>query len=157
MNLSRSISQNGNNKKSRFTAEEDKKLVSIVFSFGVKDWNLISSLMTNRNSRQCKERWELFLSPNFSRDPWTKEEDEILLLKQKQIGNRWTLISRSFSRRSSVAVRNRWIFLQKCHENENEAQVNAPQRNDESNRQFNINFNEFDFHFDNDEFPFNFE
>jgi hypothetical protein len=63
--------------------------------------------MTNRNSFQCKERWKLFLSPNLSENPWNKEEDELLLLKQKQIENQWTLISQYFSRRSSVAVRNR--------------------------------------------------
>jgi hypothetical protein len=48
------------NQKRRFTRQEDQKLEEIIYSFGNKDWNLISTLMTNRNPRQCKERWENF-------------------------------------------------------------------------------------------------
>jgi hypothetical protein len=50
-------------RKSRFTQLEDSYLKTLVEKHGIKDWSLISSLMTKRNPRQCKERWKNYISP----------------------------------------------------------------------------------------------
>jgi hypothetical protein len=44
------------NKKSRFSFIEDLQLRLLVEKHRAKEWNFISSLMINRNSRQCKDR-----------------------------------------------------------------------------------------------------
>lgn len=47
-------------------------------------WNEISDalnskLHTNRNGKQCRERWYNFLNPEINREPFTSEEDLLIL------------------------------------------------------------------------------
>jgi hypothetical protein len=99
--------------KSRFSPLEDSQLKIFIEKYGTKDWNFISSLMSNRNSRQCKERWEKFLSLQVDQSPWTKEEDDLLIQKRNEFGPHWVKISLFFPKRTDVSVKNRWNFLQK--------------------------------------------
>ena len=62
-----------------FTPEEDCLLIDLVAQFGNDNWNTIASYMENRNARQCKDRYTVYLSGNFRNDPWTPEEDELVL------------------------------------------------------------------------------
>ena len=50
--------------------------------------------------------------------PWTKEEDEIIILLQEMIGNRWARIATFMNGRSGKAVRNHW---QSCLRRKKEA------------------------------------
>jgi hypothetical protein len=88
----------------------------IVETFG-KNWTFISFMLKNRTARQCKERWEYFLSPDINHREWTKEEDELLYIKKQEFRSQWTLIQNSFPTRTSASIKNRWKHLQKC-ENE---------------------------------------
>lgn len=100
-------------KKIKFTKEEDEKLYSLVEKYGENEWALISSHMENRNPRQCRERWKNCLNPKFSTNKWTKEEDNLLLEKFKEIGNHWNKITQYFPNRSMYSVRNRIIKINK--------------------------------------------
>jgi alpha-D-ribose 1-methylphosphonate 5-triphosphate diphosphatase PhnM len=83
-------------KKSRFNALEDRQLKSLVEKHGTRNWYLISSLMSHRNPRQCKERWENYLSSKVDQSVWTKEEDNLLIQKRNEIGSHWMNISLFF-------------------------------------------------------------
>ena len=105
--------------KSKFTLEEDEKLSSIVTSYVAKhpnspiEWKKISQMLPSRNPRQCKERWENYLSPNTNRTPFTIEEDILLLNMFQQFGSKWVLISKLFNNRSDTNVKSRYMVLKR--------------------------------------------
>ena len=55
--------------KRKFNEKDDEKLKEIVQRVGEDDWNEVAKQMGSRNARQCKERWENYLSPNINREP----------------------------------------------------------------------------------------
>lgn len=57
-------------------------------------WSEISSLLPGRLGKQCRDRWYNQLDPTLNREPWTEEEDNILLKLHEKLGNRWIEISR---------------------------------------------------------------
>ena len=112
--------------KSKFTPEEDLKLKRIIFQFGDSDWNLISRLMNNRNQRQCRERWQKYLSPFVRFDPWTPEEDKLLNKLVNDFGQKWVKISQFFKNRTDINVKNRWMVLKRMSAKQPTASPPAP-------------------------------
>ncbi|OHT15412.1 Myb-like DNA-binding domain containing protein [Tritrichomonas foetus] len=102
--------------RKHFTLEEDEKLKQLVED-NINDdnqkiaWGIICKEMYGRNARQCKERWEKYLSPEISNDKWTNEEDLLLIVKYKEFGSRWKQISLYFPNRTDINIRNRWNVL----------------------------------------------
>lgn len=97
--------------KSKFTPEEDNLLKQLVSKFGENDWNRVSELMPHRNVRQCKERWTNYLSPKVCNDPWTEEDDALLLQKYNEYGAKWVRIALCFPNRTDSNVKNRYLVL----------------------------------------------
>ena len=97
--------------KHKFTEEEDKRLRQIVAELGEFNWKRISEEMGTRNYRQCRERWKNYLSPNVKKDPWTKEEDSLLMSLYETYGSQWTLMAKHFQNRTDVNLKNRWVVL----------------------------------------------
>jgi hypothetical protein len=97
--------------KIRFTKEEDEQLQRLIEQHGTSDWNLISSLHGTRNRRQCRERYANYLAPSLRDDPWSPEEDALLLSKYAELGSQWNRIGFVFHNRSCNALRNRWQLL----------------------------------------------
>ena len=110
------IADNGQKRKIReyFSKEEDSQLISLVEHFG-PNWHTISEFM-EKNSRQCKDRYENYLSPNLNMGPWTKEEDELLISKVAQYGKKWSFIALFFFNRSQVNIKNHYSTLMKRKE-----------------------------------------
>jgi hypothetical protein len=100
-------------KKSRFSFIEYLQLRLLVEKHGAKEWNFISSLMINRNSRQCNDRWENFLSPNVDLSIWSEDKDSLLIEKRREFGAHWVKILQFFPKRTDIALKNRWNFLQR--------------------------------------------
>jgi predicted unusual protein kinase regulating ubiquinone biosynthesis (AarF/ABC1/UbiB family) len=69
--------------------------------------------LVNRNSRQCKDRWEKYLSPNIDFSKWKKEDDERLIQKVQGLGFHWVKMSQYFPNRTDASIKNRWNFLQR--------------------------------------------
>ncbi|OHS96275.1 hypothetical protein TRFO_37578 [Tritrichomonas foetus] len=99
----------------QFTLEEDKILRQAIADFGENDWERISSLLPNRSARQCRDRWNKYLSPNVKDSMWTKEEDELLLSLLEKYGNKWSKIATFIEGRSDISIKNR--YKQICNEN----------------------------------------
>ena len=89
-----------------FSGVDDIKLVKLVQAYGTNDWGKIAQLFGNRNARQCKDRWEYFICPNVSKEPWTKEEEDLLVQKYNELGSRWKVIAKFFPNRTHINVRN---------------------------------------------------
>lgn len=101
---------NDKKKSSRqmFTPKEDKQLLELVKEYGDRNWRVISKKMENRTTRQCRERYRNYLSPNLTNGPWTAEEDLLLEQKYVELGPKWAAISQFFKNRSDVNIKNRW-------------------------------------------------
>ena len=97
--------------KKKFTEEDDQKLREIIARIGTSSWIEVAKAMGDRNSRQCKERWENYLDPTINTSPWTQEEDDLLIQKQLEIGSKWVTIAHFFNRRTDAQVKNRWQML----------------------------------------------
>ncbi|OHS98498.1 hypothetical protein TRFO_35068 [Tritrichomonas foetus] len=95
--------------RSQFTKEEDCELTQLVEQFGTNSWEMISSKMMNRTIRQCKERWQYYLSPDVSNEPWTEEEETLLIQKYKEMGPKWKQIAECFHNRTSTMIKNKWL------------------------------------------------
>jgi len=91
---------------------EDELLVQLVDEHGAKDWSKIANQMANsghvRMGKQCRERWFNHLSPEVRKEAWTPEEDKIIIEAHRQLGNKWTAISRLLQGRPANAIKNHW-------------------------------------------------
>lgn len=93
--------------KYKFTPEEDNKLFNIVINRKDVNWNKVAAIMKTRNARQCRERWNNYLDPKLRNEPWTWDEDRILLEKHQIYGTKYGKIAQYFFNRSDNSIRNR--------------------------------------------------
>ena len=99
--------------RNKFTELEDKLLKIIILQVGDKNWNEVSRKMTGRTPRQCRDRWNHYLSPLANTTKWTREEDEILLHNFQTFGTHWEKYKSLFNGRTSNSIRNRYYVLRK--------------------------------------------
>jgi hypothetical protein len=98
--------------RTRWTPEEDQQLRELVNQHGT-NWTVIADNMPGRTARQCRERWNLYLNPTLTNNPWTPEEDKLLLEKYKEFGPKWTRIAEFLSGRTDLDCQNRRKTLPK--------------------------------------------
>ncbi|EAX90942.1 Myb-like DNA-binding domain containing protein [Trichomonas vaginalis G3] len=91
-----------------WSQQEDELLTRAVMQLGPKKWQDISRFVPTRTSKQCRERWFNCLNPNNKHGAFEPWEDQIIIEKQKEIGNRWSSIAHLLPGRSPGAVKNRW-------------------------------------------------
>ncbi len=101
-----------------WSSEEDALLIELVRIHG-EHWTTIAAQIPERNSKQCHDRWSCHLDPKIDRDPWTEEEDKLLLEKVKEFGPHWSFIEQFFVkdtgvRRPYTTLHARWRFLQRA-------------------------------------------
>lgn len=81
-------------------------------------WSQICLMMgKDRTAKQCRERWINHLNPNILKRQWNKREEWFLYLFQKNMGNRWTEISKCFRQRGDNDIKNHW-YSNVCKKNE---------------------------------------
>lgn len=100
-----------------FNIVEDNLLLQLVDQYGIdkkKNWYLIAEHLEGRTARQCRERYQLYLSEGVKKKvKWTKEEDDILLSKYSILGPKWKEIEKYLQGRNSYSIKNRYISLSK--------------------------------------------
>ncbi|OHT00520.1 Myb-like DNA-binding domain containing protein [Tritrichomonas foetus] len=113
----------GKSIKNKFTPEEDDKLRQLVMAYGTNSWSTIAQLMGTRNHRQCRERWKNYIDPSLRNDPWTFEDDHLLVEKYAEFGPKWNKIAKFFQNRSDNSIRNRWQLIIRQWERQNSKKV----------------------------------
>jgi hypothetical protein len=97
--------------KMKFTTDEDFLLGRCIVQFGANNWDIAASLLPGRSARQCRERWTKYLSPTNSFEPFTPEEDRLLMQLHAQWGSKWMKMSQFFKNRTDITLKNRWLVL----------------------------------------------
>ncbi|KAF5388677.1 hypothetical protein D9757_004777 [Collybiopsis confluens] len=97
--------------KGPWTSGEDVLLTTAVEQYG-SDWAAVSRAFAGRRSGdQCSKRWRQVVNPSINRDPWSAEDDRLLLQLYGHHKNSWQLISTHFSNRTDLQCRNRYCRL----------------------------------------------
>ena len=91
-----------------WTQAEDEQLINAVSQLGPKKWIDIAKFVPTRTSKQCRERWHHRLDPAIKHDPFEPWEDQIIIEKQREIGNKWSVIAHELPGRSPSSIKNRW-------------------------------------------------
>lgn len=97
--------------RTRFTQDEDEKMLELITEHGLGKWTLVSQNMGERTARQCRERYNNYLSPELKHGDWTSEEDARLVDLYAKYDANWNLISQQFKGRSRISLRNRHALL----------------------------------------------
>jgi hypothetical protein len=97
-------------RKSMWSQAEDQMLQNAVSRYGTNNWGSVAVEIQGRSGKQCRERWAGILNPGLRREPWTREEDDLLKALHAEHGNRWSLIALQMKGRSTIALRNRWSW-----------------------------------------------
>ena len=118
--------------KTKWQAKEDEILANLVQQFGAKDWTNIAEKLndeildfihleqqdgeekiqcTQRNGKQCRERWLTALDPSINKQQWTLKDDLEFLEKWMEFGNKWRVIASNIPGRTESQVKNRFKLL----------------------------------------------
>jgi len=98
--------------RSKWTAEEDKKLMDAVKLFGEKSWQQIANQLEERTGQQCLHRWMKTLNPAIKRGRWSTDEDKRLIMAVHAYPlNNWVLVQRHTQGRTDVQCRERWCNI----------------------------------------------
>lgn len=77
-------------------------------------WSKVAECVVSRNDSRCRDKWTCSLDPSVIMDPWTVQEDALLLALVKKWGaGRWTSISDYLPGRSDSQASSRWAQLTK--------------------------------------------
>ena len=98
-----------------WTQQEDEQLMAAVSQLGPKKWIDIAKFVPTRTSKQCRERWHHRLDPQIKHEPFEPWEDRVIIEKQQEIGNRWSVIAQQLPGRSASAIKNRWYSGLRSH------------------------------------------
>jgi len=97
-------------KKGHWTDEEDYILRTKAAEYG-KNWAKVVKHISGRTVKQIRERWSNHVNPIINHEPFTEQEDTILVKMHEQVGNKWAFISKKLNSRTPEGVKIRWKSL----------------------------------------------
>jgi hypothetical protein len=102
--------------KAKFSVEDDDRLLAAVMRLGTSHWDEVAREVGARNARQCRDRWRNYVNPSLiQNNPWTDEEDAILVSQVAELGAKWMTIVQLFPSRSINNLKNRYHMLQRVN------------------------------------------
>jgi hypothetical protein len=95
----------------KFSPDEDELLKHLVAQYGTTDWGILAQNFHGRTPRQLRDRWRHYLSPEVVTGNWTEADDQMLLSKVNELGQRWSAIAQLFPGRTDIGVKNHYISI----------------------------------------------
>ena len=93
--------------RQRFTPIEDMVIKNLAQNRQLS-WDDIARQLPGRTGRQCRDRYNKYLTKFVVNKEWTEEEDNLIIQKYKELGPRWTQIAQFLEGRNGNNVKNRW-------------------------------------------------
>ena len=56
-------------------------------------WSSVAAMVPGRVPKQCRERWHNHVDPSVSHEPWSEEENALLLRRYQDCDGKWSEIS----------------------------------------------------------------
>lgn len=131
--------------KGEWTKAEDQIIYEQVKIYGSKKWSVISKFLPGRIGKQCRERWFNHLCPSVYKTMWCIEEEWVLWLLHKDLGNKWADISKFIPGRTDNNIKNHWNSSMK----KNIAYISSQFQNLLSERIKNYIEKDFEFSYEN--------
>ena len=88
----------------RRTTDRPYPTHSVERSHGKAKWSEIAESIPGRNGKQCRERWRNQLDDSINTEPWSEQEDRVLLEAHHRMGNKWSEICKLLDGGSCVCV-----------------------------------------------------
>jgi hypothetical protein len=101
-------------RKGKWTAEEDDKLIRAAGKYALTRWKAIAELIPGRTKIQCWNRWQYALDPSIVRiterkGAWlTEEDDKLVSAVEKHNGKNWAEIAALVPSRTKRQCMDRW-------------------------------------------------
>eukprot|EP01080_Neovahlkampfia_damariscottae_P011024 gene11024-3730_t len=144
---------NGASQRGFWSESEDKKLLKAVNKYGAKNWTFISKFVSQRNGKQCRERYVNHLDPKITKLEFTPEEDKVIIDSQKIFGNSWASIAEMLQGRTPNSVKNHWYGTLSKKLNSHQKRKNSfSEETSPKHSKKNVEY-EFDFHLNPDSKP----
>lgn len=74
----------------------------------VKVGKKLQKKLPGQTLKQCHDRYANYLRDGLKSEPWTQEEDEMLIEMHKEIGPKWVKMMKRLPGRSGNDIKNRW-------------------------------------------------
>jgi hypothetical protein len=97
--------------KTYFSHDDNLRLASLIAMYGSSNWSFIFRLMINKTKRQCRDRWTNYLNPSLNKNPFSNDENDLLLKKVDELGFQWKEISKYFQNRTEMMVKNKYKIM----------------------------------------------
>jgi hypothetical protein len=114
--------------KGSWTRQEDETIIEYVSQYGTKNWAKLADMLPGRIGKQCRERWRNHLDPDNNHQPWTPEEDAMLIELHEQYGNQWVKMASIMKGRSDNHIKNRWNSTLRKRDPIARAECTTPQK-----------------------------